>query len=144
MVQRVLIFIVMLPLLTSVVVRTFAWIVILAREGVINQTSAGARPRSAPLRLLQTELGLVIALTQIEMPLMLLPLLTVMSRIDPNPGRCLAALGASKWRTLFQVIAPADLPGLDRRLRPGLRLLDHRLHLAVGDRRQRASSICRR
>jgi putative spermidine/putrescine transport system permease protein len=111
-VQRVLIFIVILPLLTSVVVRTFAWIVILAREGVINQFVLWLGLAPAPLTLLQTELGLVLALTQIEMPLMLLPLLSVMGRIDPHLREASAALGASKWRTLFQVVLPLSLPGL--------------------------------
>jgi putative spermidine/putrescine transport system permease protein len=66
---------------------------------------------SAPLNLLQTELGLVIALTQIEMPLMLLPLLTVMRQIDPNLVDASRALGASKWRTFFRVVLPLSLPG---------------------------------
>ena len=65
-----------------------------------------------PLRLLQTELGLVISLTQIEMPLLLLPLLAVMSRIDPNLMDASASLGASPWRTLFRVILPLAAPGL--------------------------------
>src|SRR3989442_10711291 len=66
----------------------------------------------APLRLLQTEHGLVIALTQIEMPIMLLPLLSVMSRMDPNLRDASAGLGASKWRTLFRVTLPLSLPRL--------------------------------
>jgi len=111
-VQRLLLFIVILPLLTSAVVRTFAWIVILGREGVVNSVAMGLGLVPAPLRLLQTELGLVIALTQIEMPLMLLPLLSVMNRIDPNLLHASEALGASKWRTLFRVTLPLSLPGL--------------------------------
>lgn len=110
--QRVILFIVILPLLTSVVVRTFAWIVILGREGVINQTVLWLGLSATPLRLLQTEFGLVMALTQIEMPLLLLPLLSVMSRMDPNLRDASAALGASKWRTLFKVTLPLSLPGL--------------------------------
>src|SRR3989442_2274030 len=66
----------------------------------------------APLRLLQTEHGLVIALTQIEMPIMLLPLLSVMSRMDPNLRDASAGLGASNSRTLFRVTLPLSLPGL--------------------------------
>jgi putative spermidine/putrescine transport system permease protein len=111
-VQRLLLFIVILPLLTSVVVRTFAWIVILGREGVVNSVVMALGLAPAPLRLLQTELGLIIALTQIEMPLMLLPLLSVMNRIDPNWRDASEALGASKWRTLFRVTLPLSLPGL--------------------------------
>jgi len=110
--QRVILFVVILPLLTSVVVRTFAWIVILGREGVINQAVLWLGLAPAPLSLLQTEPGLVIALTQIEMPLLLLPLLSVMSRMDPNLRDASAGLGASKWRTLLRVTLPLSLPGL--------------------------------
>ncbi len=110
--QKVLIFIIVMPLLLSVVVRTFAWIVMLGRDGVINQLLLSLGIISEPLRLLQTELGLVISLTQIEMPLMLLPLISVMSRLDPNLRDASAALGASRWRTLFTVIVPLSMPGL--------------------------------
>ena len=110
-VQRLLTFIILMPLLTSVVIRTFAWIVILAREGVANQVLMGLGLTAAPLNLLQTELGLVIALTQIEMPLMLLPLLTIMNRMDQNLVDASRALGASQWRTFFKVVLPLTLPG---------------------------------
>ncbi|MDP2329923.1 MAG: ABC transporter permease, partial [Reyranella sp.] len=110
--QKVLIFVIVMPLLLSVVVRTFAWIVVLGREGVVNQLLISLGVISEPLRLLQTELGLVISLTQIEMPLMLLPLISVMSRLDPNLRDASAALGASRWRTLFTVIVPLSIPGL--------------------------------
>lgn len=110
--QKVLIFIIVMPLLLSVVVRTFAWIVVLGREGVVNQLLLSLGIVSEPLKLLQTELGLVISLTQIEMPLMLLPLISVMSRLDPNLRDASAALGASRWRTLFTVIVPLSMPGL--------------------------------
>ena len=111
--QRVLLFIIVMPLLLSVVVRTFAWIVVLGHEGMVNQVLLSLGIISEPpLRLLQTELGLVISLTQIEMPLMLLPLISVMSRLDPNLRDASAALGASRWRTLFTVIVPLSMPGL--------------------------------
>lgn len=110
--QRIIILIVILPLLLSVVVRTFAWIVILSREGVINQTLLSLGLISTPLRLLQTELGLVISLTQIELPLMLLPLISVMARIDPSMLDASSALGASKWRTFFKILLPLSVPGL--------------------------------
>ena len=109
--QRVMLFIILLPLLTSVVVRTFAWIVILAREGVINQSLTALGLTAAPVQLLQTELGLVLALTQIEMPLMLLPLLTVMRGMDPALVEASRALGASRWRTFFRVVVPLSAPG---------------------------------
>jgi putative spermidine/putrescine transport system permease protein len=110
--QKVLLFVIVMPLLLSVVVRTFAWIVVLGREGVINSVLMSLGVISEPLKLLQTEFGLVISLTQIEMPLMLLPLISVMSRLDPNLRDASAALGASRWRTLFTVILPLSMPGL--------------------------------
>ncbi|MEO1092015.1 MAG: ABC transporter permease [Pseudomonadota bacterium] len=110
--RRVLLIIVVLPLLTSVVVRTFAWIVILGREGLVNQVVMGLGLSATPLRLLQTEFGLIVALMQIELPLMMLPLLAVMNRIDPRLVDASVALGASRLRTFVKVILPLSLPGL--------------------------------
>lgn len=110
--RRVILIAAVLPLLTSVVVRTFAWIVILGREGVINATLQGMGLVSAPVPLLQTEHGLIIALTQIEMPLMLLPLLAALARIDPALLDASASLGGSLARTLRKVVLPMAMPGL--------------------------------
>ncbi|MEI2415172.1 ABC transporter permease [Orrella sp. JC864] len=110
--RRIMLFVIVMPVLLSVVVRTFAWIVILGNEGVINQAVMALGLSPVPLRLLQTELGLVLSLTQIEMPMMLLPLIGVMARIDRNLIDASVALGASRWRTLFKVILPLSLPGL--------------------------------
>jgi putative spermidine/putrescine transport system permease protein len=109
--QKILIFIILLPLLTSVVIRTFAWIVILAREGLVNQVVLALGLSATPLRLLQTETGLILALMQIEMPLMLLPLISVMRGLDPNLTDASRALGAGMWRSFFRVILPLSLPG---------------------------------
>jgi putative spermidine/putrescine transport system permease protein len=110
--KRIILLAAVLPLLTSVVVRTFAWIAILGREGVINNALLATGLVSAPVPLLQTEHGLIIALTQIEMPLMLLPLIAAMGRIDPALLDASAALGASLARTLVRVVLPMALPGL--------------------------------
>jgi putative spermidine/putrescine transport system permease protein len=110
--QSVLVFLVILPLLTSVVVRTFAWIVILGREGILNQTALWLGLAEEPLRLLYTEFGVVLVLAQVQMPLMVLPILTVLSRTDPNLADASKALGAGEWRTLWRVTLPLSLPGV--------------------------------
>ncbi len=110
--QSVLLFIVVLPIMTSVVVRTFSWIVILGRQGVLNQIVMGLGLSSEPLRLLFTEWGVIIVLVQVQMPLMVLPILAVISRIDPNLGDASRALGAGEWRTLLRVTIPLSLPGV--------------------------------
>src|SRR5216684_2591411 len=97
--QTVLLFLVVLPIMTSVVVRTFSWIVILGRQGILNQAALGLGLTSEPLRLLFTELGVVIVLAQVQMPLMVLPILAVMSKIDPNPADASRARASSTCRS---------------------------------------------
>ena len=110
--KRLILLAAVLPLLTSVVVRTFAWIAILGREGLINNALLSTGLVQAPVPLLQTEHGLILALTQIEMPLMLLPLIAATGRIDPALLDASSALGASLFRTLRRVVLPLALPGL--------------------------------
>jgi len=110
--QSVLLFLVILPIMTSVVVRTFSWIVILGRQGVLNQIAMGLGLTSEPLRLLFTETGVIMVLAQVQMPLMVLPILTVMSKTDPNLADASRALGAGEWRTLWKVTLPLSLPGV--------------------------------
>jgi putative spermidine/putrescine transport system permease protein len=110
--QSVLLFIVILPILTSVVVRTFAWIVILGRQGVLNQIAMGLGLVNEPVRLLYTEVGVVMVLAQVQMPLMVLPILTVLSKMDPNLADASRVLGAGEWRTFWKVTLPLSLPGI--------------------------------
>ncbi len=110
--QRVLILVIVLPLLTSAVVRTFAWVVILGRQGIINEVLLGIGLIAAPLKLLYTPGAVVVALAQIEMPLMVLPIITALANIDPNLRQASEALGAGKWRTFFEVTLPLSMPGL--------------------------------
>lgn len=110
--QGVVMLVVLLPLLTSVVVRTFAWIVILGRQGIVNSTLASLSLVDTPLRLLYTEAGMVVALAQVQMPLMVLPLITALARLDPNLLDASAALGAGQWRTFRKVVLPLTMPGI--------------------------------
>ena len=110
--QSVLLFLVILPILTSVVVRTFSWVVVLGRQGVLNQIALGLGLVSEPLRLLYTEVGVVMVLAQVQMPLMVLPILTVLSRMDPNLADASRVLGAGEWRTLWKVTLPLSVPGI--------------------------------
>jgi len=110
--QSILLFLVILPILTSVVVRTFSWIVILGRYGVLNQIVLGLGLSSEPLRLLYTEVGVVMVLAQVQMPLMVLPILSVLSKQDPNLADASRALGAGEWRTLWRITLPLAIPGI--------------------------------
>ncbi|MBC9877282.1 ABC transporter permease [Bradyrhizobium sp. INPA01-394B] len=104
-------FLIMLPLLTSTVVRTFAWIVILGRDGIVNSAMLSLGLWQAPARLLYTWEGMVLALTQIQLPLMALPVINSVLRLDGNLMRAAEGLGASRTRIFFTVILPLTLPG---------------------------------
>jgi putative spermidine/putrescine transport system permease protein len=110
--QGPLMLLILLPLLTSSVVRTFAWVVILGRQGIINTLLLQSGLADTPLTLLYTPGAVAVALAQIELPLMVLPLITALSNIDPNLRQASLALGAGQWRTLFQIVLPLSMPGL--------------------------------
>jgi putative spermidine/putrescine transport system permease protein len=111
-VQALILFVIILPLLTSVVVRTFAWIVILGRQGIVNSLLLQLGLIEGPLRLLYTEGAVVLALAQIQMPLMVLPLMTAFAQLDPRTHEASISLGASAWRTFFSITLPLTLPGM--------------------------------
>jgi putative spermidine/putrescine transport system permease protein len=111
-VQRVLMLVIVLPLLTSAVVRTFAWVVILGRQGIVNNMLAAAGLIDGPVRLLYTPSAVVVALAQIQLPLMVLPVITALGNIDPNLRHASQALGAGRWRTFVEVTLPLSAPGL--------------------------------
>ena len=110
--RRVLMFLVVLPLLTSTVVRSFAWVVILGSQGMVNRTLIEVGLIQTPLRLLYTPGAVVVALAQIELPLMVLPLISALSGIDTRLTETSMALGAGPWRTWRRVVLPLSLPGL--------------------------------
>lgn len=110
--QAVLMLLIVLPLLTSAVVRTFAWVVILGRQGIINTSLLSLGWIGEPLRLLYTPGAVTVAVAQIELPLMVLPVITALMNTDRNLRQASLALGAGHWRTLWQVTLPLAVPGL--------------------------------
>lgn len=110
--RGLLMLVILLPLLTSVVVRTFAWIVVLGRQGIVNSALLGMGLIETPLRLLYTEGGVVAALTQVQMPLMVLPIIAALSRTGPDLPDAARILGAGAWRVFATVTLPLSLPGV--------------------------------
>ena len=104
-------FLILLPLLTSTVVRTFAWIVILGREGIVNSAMLSLGLWGQPAKLLYSWGGLVIALAQIQLPLMALPVINSLLRVNPNLLKAAEGLGAAQPRVFLTVLLPLTLPG---------------------------------
>ncbi|NKK60919.1 ABC transporter permease [Rhizobium leguminosarum bv. viciae] len=110
--RQVLIFLTLIPMLTSNVVRTFAWIVILGRQGPISEALVGLGLTGMPTSLLFTELGLVMAMCQIDLPLIILPLIAILSRTPVQLTEAAQVSGAGPWRIFVTVLLPLMLPGL--------------------------------
>lgn len=110
--QKLLMLAILMPLLTSVVVRTFAWVVILGRQGIVNSVLAEFGWIDAPLKLLYTRGGLIVTLANVQLPLMVLPLITALQKLDPNLEDASSALGASAMRTFIKITLPLTLPGI--------------------------------
>jgi len=103
---------VLMPMLTGIVVRTFAWMTLLSDKGVINQTLLALGLISAPLKLMYNETGIVIGLVHIYVPFMVLTLTGVIGRIDERLEQAAENLGASPLRAFFEVTLPLSLPGI--------------------------------
>ena len=100
------------PMLTGIVVRTFAWMTILSDRGVVNATLMGLGAISAPLPLMYNEFGTVVALVHIYVPFMVLTLAGVIGRIDERLEEAARSLGATPMRTFLEVTLPLSLPGI--------------------------------
>ncbi len=100
------------PLLVGLVVRTFAWMIILSNNGVANQTLIALGLIDFPLRLMGTQAGVVIALVHVFLPFVVLPLLGNLQAINPEVAMAARSLGGSRLRTFWKVILPLSLPGI--------------------------------
>ena len=100
------------PLLTGVVVRAFAWLIILGRNGILNNTLVNLGIISEPLELLYTQGAVIIGMVYLFVPLMILSLAGVLENIPQDVLQASSSLGASPVATFWQVLLPLAVPGL--------------------------------
>ncbi len=100
------------PLLTSVIVRNFAWLLILGRQGLVNQLLQGLGWIETPLRLVYNLTGVVVGVVHVYLPFMVLPVYGALAAIDPIAEESALSLGAGPWRTFWHVTLPLSLPGI--------------------------------
>ena len=103
---------VLLPLWTSVLVRTYAWMVLLGRNGVFNRWLIEAGVISDPLPLLHNFNGVLIGMVHVLLPYMVLPIYGAVRRLDPALVAAAEGLGASNWRIFWRIYLPLTLPGI--------------------------------
>lgn len=105
-------FALLLPFWTSVLVRTYAWLVLLGRNGVINRTLREWGWIEVPLPLLHNTAGVLIGMVHVLLPYMVLPIYAALLRIDPDLPRAAEGLGAPAWRSFLRITLPLSLPGV--------------------------------
>ena len=110
--HALLVMAVVTPMLTGIVVRTFAWMTLLADRGVINTAVQWLGWTDRPLSLMYNEFGVVIGLVHIYLPFMVLTLVGVIGRIDGALEDAARGLGASRLRTFLEVTLPLSMPGI--------------------------------
>lgn len=108
----VLMLAVLVPFWTSGLVRTFSWLILLQRNGVVNRALIGLGLIERPLPMVYNMTGVVIGMVHIRVPFLILPLYASMKAIDGNLMRAEANLGSSPAHAFFRIFLPLSMPGL--------------------------------
>ena len=111
-VRALLLACVLVPFWSSVLVRTFAWLIILGKNGLVNQALAALGILSQPISLIHNRIGVEVGMVHVLLPFMVLPLYSVMTRIDPALVRAARSLGARPRQAFLRVFLPLSLPGV--------------------------------
>jgi len=110
--RRILYAIVVSPLLISVIVRSYGWVVLLANNGVVNGTLLSLGLIERPLRMLGTFGSVIVATVHVLLPFMMLPIASALQSVDTVLERASQSLGASPWQTFWRVTLPLSMPGV--------------------------------
>lgn len=105
-------FLVTLPFFVSLIVRLFAWVLILRPTGFLNQGLMAIGLTGPPIEFLYTDFAVILGMTYVFIPFMFLPLYGALERLDRSQLEASADLGATRFQTLRKVVIPATLPGI--------------------------------
>jgi len=110
--QRIVLLLAILPFWTSYVVRSYAWLLVLAREGVLNQTLINLGLIAEPITLANTRFATVTGFVHFFVMLLTLTIYANLVQLSPNYRRAAMDLGANAFQTFRHVILPLTLPGI--------------------------------
>ena len=110
--RNLVVFLITLPFFVSLVVRLFAWVLILRPSGFLNSTLMGLGLVSEPIDLIFTESAVLIGLAYVLLPFMFLPIYASVEKLDRSLLDASADLGGSPLQTFFRVTLPLTLPGV--------------------------------
>lgn len=100
------------PILVSVVVRTYGWLLLLSQTGAVNFALRSLGLIREPLALIFNTTGIVISMVHILLPFMVFPIISVIAQLTPDLKEAAMDLGASRWQTFRRVTLPLTLPGV--------------------------------
>lgn len=109
---QVLMLFIIIPFWISILVRSYAWMVLLGRNGILNQILMKIDLIESPLPLMHNRLGVYVGMINVLLPFMILPLYSVMRGIDKNLVKSAQILGAPPWKAFLKVFFPLSLPGV--------------------------------
>jgi len=110
--KTIILAIVSAPLLTSSLVLSFGWIVILGKRGLINSFLLNLGLIAEPVKILFTLRAVIIGLTQVMLPFMIVPLISTLQNLPQDLEDAAADLGATKWQAFWRVTIPQSIPSL--------------------------------
>jgi putative spermidine/putrescine transport system permease protein len=110
--RLVMLVLVVMTFWVSILVRTYAWIVILGNAGLVNRALMGLGITSRPLEFLYNEIGILIGMTNVLLPFLILPLYAAMLRVDRRLLQVAETMGAGRLRIFWQIFFPLTLPTL--------------------------------
>ncbi len=111
-IKNVLITLVMIPFLTNSLIRTYGWIILLRKYGLINETLLSLGLIKTSFNLMYNNFSIIIGMVYTLLPFMILPLYSSMEKINPKVIDAASDLGASKIKTFFEIIIPYTKTGL--------------------------------
>ena len=111
-VQKISILLVMIPFIANSLIRTYGWIVLLRKEGVINSLLKSLNLIGDSLDLMYNDFGIIVGLVYTLLPFMILPVYSAVSKLDSSITDASYDLGANKIQTFFKVILPQTLSGV--------------------------------
>lgn len=100
------------PILVSVVVRTYGWLLLLSQTGAVNYVLRSLGVIREPIALIFNTTGIVIAMVHILLPFMVFPIISVVGQLTPDLKEAAMDLGATRWQTFRRVTLPLTLPGV--------------------------------
>ena len=111
-IQKISIILVMIPFIANSLIRTYGWIVLLRKEGVINSFLKSINLIGESLDLMYNDFGIIVGLVYTLLPFMILPIYSSVSKLDKSVTEASYDLGANKLQTFFKIILPQTLSGV--------------------------------